>query len=146
MRIDETPSPEDIQLNTPTALHKLSATAGLVTVLSTAALVEPNPAQARDSTAFIKRDEMLNWLADHDRGLWIQMGEFKWFYARFADVCPGLSSTNSLVFDAPASGNIGRTSIVVGPGGGRCTIRAIAPSNGPPKNRNASVVAQPQTQ
>lgn len=133
-------------MNTATALRRLPATAALMTALSTAVLIGPNLALARESIAVIRRDEMINWLADHERGLWIQVGELKWFYARFADRCPGLSSTNSLVFDTPESGNIGRMSTVVGPRGGRCMIRTIAPSGGPPNSRNGNVVIQPQTQ
>ena len=133
-------------MNAPTPSHRLSAAAAAVAALLTAALVEPVPALARDSTVLIKRAEMTDWLADHERGLWIQVGELKWFYARFADICPGLSSTNSLVFETPASGQIGRTSRIVVPGAGRCMIRTVAPSSGPPENRNASVVIHPQTQ
>lgn len=133
-------------MNTSTAFHKHSVTAAAVTALLTVAFVEPGSALARDSIALIKRDEMINWLADRERGLWIQVGELRWFYARFADTCPGLSSTNSLLFETPASGQIGRTSAVVVPGARHCMIRTVGPSGGPPGNRNASVVVQPQTQ
>ena len=133
-------------MNTPTALYKPSATATAVAALLTAAFVGPGPVLARDSIALIKRDEMINWLADRERGVWIQVGELKWFYARFADICPGLSSTNSLLFETPAAGHIGRTSTIFVPGAGRCMIRTVAPSSGPPETRNAGVVVQPQTQ
>ena len=66
--------------------------------------------------------------------------------ARFTGVCHGLNSTNSLVFDTRASGNIDRTSSVVVPGVGRCLVRSLAPCGGPPKNRNADVVLEPQAQ
>jgi hypothetical protein len=89
---------------------------------------------------------MLNWLADGQKGLWIQAGNFKWFYARFANICPGLQSTNWLVFEAGASNRIDRTSSISVSGQRRCKVQTLVPSKGPPKNRNAGVLMQPQTQ
>jgi hypothetical protein len=89
---------------------------------------------------------MLNWLADGQKGLWIQTGNTKWFYARFANNCPGLQSTNSLVFETGASNRIDRTSSISVSGRQRCKVQTLVPSNGPPKNRNEGVLLQPQTQ
>jgi hypothetical protein len=99
-----------------------------------------------DRGSFVSHAQLRNWLADGERGLWIQGGNSKWFYARFSAACHGLNSTNSLVFDTGSSGNIHRTTSVVLPGGGRCEMRTFARSAGPPKNRNADVVPEPQTQ
>lgn len=90
--------------------------------------------------------DMLNWVADGEQGLWIQAGNSKWFYARFADVCTGLQSINSLVFETGGSNRVDRTSSVILPGRRRCNVHSLVPSSGPPKNRNARVVLQPQTQ
>ena len=94
----------------------------------------------------VRRTDMRNWLADGERGLWIQGGNSEWFYARFSAACRGLNSTNSLVFDTGSSGDINRTTSVVLPEGGRCQMQTFAPSAGPPKDRNADVVPAPQTQ
>jgi hypothetical protein len=94
----------------------------------------------------VHRTDMRNWLADGERGLWIQGGNSAWYYARFSAACRGLNSTNSLVFDTGSSGNIDRTTSVVLPEGGRCEMQTFAPSAGPPTNRNADVVPAPQTQ
>jgi hypothetical protein len=94
----------------------------------------------------VSRADMLNWLADGQRGLWIQAGNFKWFYARFANICPGLQSTNSLVFETGASNRIDRTSSISVSGQRRCKVQTLVPSNGPPKNRNAGVLLQPLSQ
>jgi hypothetical protein len=99
-----------------------------------------------DRGSFVSHEQLRNWLADRERGLWIQGGNSEWFYARFSAACHGLNSTNSLVFDTGLSGNIDRTTSVVLPGGGRCEMQTFAPSAGPPENRNADVVLQPQTQ
>jgi hypothetical protein len=129
-----------------TAWRTSAAIAVLATAPLTVTVAEPEPAVDSAAAAFLNRAELRHWLADGERGLWIQVVNLKWFYARFSGVCRGLDSTNSLVFDTRASGNIDRTSAVVVPGRGRCTVQTLAPSGGPPKNRNANVVLQPQTQ
>src|SRR3974377_2209122 len=95
---------------------------------------------------FVHHADMRNWLADGERGLWIQAGNLEWFYARFSEACHGVNSTNSLVFDTPSSGNIDRKTSVVVPGSGRCTLEGFAPSSGPPRDRNDAVVPEPQEQ
>ena len=94
----------------------------------------------------VSRADMLNWLADGQTGLWIQAGNSKWFYARLASTCPGLQSTNSLVFETGASNRIDRTSCIFVSGQRRCKVQTLIASDGPPKNRNAGVLMQPQTQ
>ena len=94
----------------------------------------------------VSHADMLNWLADGQTGLWIQAGNSKWFYARFANICPGLQSTNSLVFETGASNRIDRTSSIFVSGQGRCKVQTLIASNGPPKSRYAGVLPQPQTQ
>src|SRR5215469_17005756 len=98
------------------------------------------------TTTFLSRAQLRNWLADGERGLWIQTIDLKWFYARFTHACHGLSATNSLSFDTRGSDTISSTSAVVVPGSGRCTVLSFLPSQGPPQSRNAGVVTQPQAQ
>jgi len=95
---------------------------------------------------FVHRTDMRDWLADGERGIWIQGGNSAWFYARFSGACHGFNSTNSLEFDTGSSDHIDRKSSVVLPGGARCEMQTFAPSAGPPKNRNADVLPQPQQQ
>ena len=95
-------------------------------------IAEPNSAVARATAAFVNRAEIIKWLADGELGLWIQARNLKWFYARFTGLCKGVSSTNSLIFDTGASGNIDKASSVTLPAGGRCRLRSLVPSGGPP--------------
>ena len=133
-------------MNNSSAWRTSAAIAVLATAPLTVTVADSNPAIASASATFVKRAEMRHWLADGERGLWIQAANLKWFYARFTGVCHGLNSTNSLVFNTRASGNIDRTSSVVVPGVGRCLMRSFAPCSGPPKNRNADVALEPQAQ
>jgi hypothetical protein len=64
----------------------------------------------------------------------------------FSTVCHGVNATNSVVFDTDASGKIDRNTTVVVPQRGRCRVRTLVASVGPPANRNADVEPQPQSQ
>jgi len=103
-------------------------------------------ADVDSAAAFLNRTRLHDWLADGERGLWLQAADLRWFYARFPHACHGLGSTNSLSFDTRGSDNIDSRSAVVVPGSGRCTVLSFLPSRGPPQGRNARVVMQPQAQ
>jgi len=109
-------------------------------------IAESNTANAGTGAVFVNRADVRHWVADGERGLWIQTGSLKWFYARFTSLCHGLNSTSSLVFATRASDHIDLTSSIVVPGRGRCALQILAPSGGPPKNRNADVMPEPQVQ
>ena len=101
----------------------------------------------RDSSALAAdHSQLRNWLADGERGIWIQANDLRWFYARFARACHGLGATNSLLLDTGGSDTIDSNSVIRVPGNGRCTMRSFGPSEGPPEGRNAEVVLQPQAQ
>jgi hypothetical protein len=109
-------------------------------------VADPSPTNPDTGKRFLDRAEMRDWLADGERGIWIQMRSLRWFYARLTGRCPGLDATNSLAFGTPASGHLDRMTSVLVPGHGNCTVQRLAPSPGPAKDRNAKVVLQPQTQ
>ena len=113
-------------------LCRFTTIAMLASAPMTVTIAEPNPTAVRATAAFVNRAEMIKWVADGELGLWIQARDLKWFYARFTGVCEGVSSTNSLMFNTGASGNIDRTSSVAVPAGGRCRLRSLVPSGGPP--------------
>ena len=97
------------------------------------------------TAAFLNHSRLHDWLADGERGLWVQADDLRWFYARFAHACHGLA-TNSVQFDTRGSGHIDSGSAVIVPGSGRCAVLNFVPSRGPPKDRNADVVPMPQAQ
>ncbi len=121
------------------------AAVALLTMALSSATTESNPVVGA-AAPFVNRANMRDWLADGEHGLWIQASNLTWFYARFSGVCHGLSATNSLVFESGPSGYIGRRSTIVVPGSSRCLVKSFVRSSGPPKNRNATVVPEPQTQ
>ena len=125
---------------------RTSASIALLSTALIAVVTHSEVAGAGTPATSVRHLDILNWIADGERGLWIQMGERKWFYARFPRSCDGLNSTQSLIFDTRISGNRDRTSSVVVPGHGLCSWEALRPSRGPPKSRYAAVVLQPQAQ
>jgi hypothetical protein len=132
-------------MNISSAWRTTAVVAALVTAPLNVTFAASNPAGAAGAAAFVHHADLRNWVADGERGLWIQAGN-EWFYARFSEACRGVNSTNSLVFDTQLSGNIDRTTSVVMPGGGRCGLRTFAPSAGPPQDHYADVEPQPQAQ
>jgi hypothetical protein len=123
-----------------------TAVAVLATASLTVTVADSDPLTPSAAAAFITRTDMRDWLADGERGLWIQMASLKWFYARLTGRCPSLDSTNSLAFDTRASSNMHRMASMVVPGRGPCLVQSFAPSTGPAKDRNAKVELQPQAQ
>lgn len=120
----------------------------VIAVLATApfSVAVADSIAAVEASPDVKRAEMITWLADGEHGLWIETSNLKWFFVHLTRVCPGLSATNSLVFNTVASGSIDRRTTIAVPGGARCSVRSIAFSSGPPKGRNDDVVMQPQAQ
>jgi hypothetical protein len=107
---------------------------------------DPVSTGAGVKTPLLDRAEMRDWLADGERGIWIQMRSLKWFYARLTGHCPGLDATNSLAFGTGDSVRLDRMTSVLVPGHGSCRVQRLAPSAGPGKDRNLKVVLQPQAQ
>ncbi len=130
------------------SLWGTSAAVALLAIadLRTSAADEATPQPASAAGAYVNHADLIGWLSDGERGLWVQGSDLRWFYAGLAGACRGLDSTNSIVFGTGASNRIDRTSSVIVPGGQRCRIRSFLPSNGPPKDRNQRVAQQPQTQ
>ena len=110
------------------------------------AVAGPYLTDVDSTTTFLNHAQLRDWLADGERGLWVQAIDLRWFYARFTHACHGLTATNSLSFDTRGSDTIDSRSAVVVPGSGRCTVLSFLPSTGPPKSRKAAVVMQPQAQ
>ena len=110
------------------------------------AVAGPYLTDVDSTTTFLNHAQLRDWLADGERGLWVQAIDLRWFYARFTHACHGLTATNSLSFDTRGSDTIDSRSAVVVPGSGRCTVLSFLPSQGPPQSRNAGVVTQPQAQ
>jgi hypothetical protein len=119
-------------MNIPRDLCRFTTIAMLASAPMTVTIAEPNPTAVRATAAFVNRAEIIKWLPDGELGLWIQARDLKWFYARFTGVCQAVNSTNSLMFNTGASGNIDRTSSVTVPAGGRCRLRSLVHSGGPP--------------
>jgi hypothetical protein len=112
----------------------------------TATVAQSDLDNVNSTATVLNRARLRDWLADGERGLWVQAVDLRWFYARFVHACHGLGTTNSLLFDTRGSDKIDSHSAVLVPGTARCTLVSFLPSHGPPKNRNAGVEPQPQAQ
>jgi hypothetical protein len=127
-------------------LFRTTAMVGLVMAPLTMTVADPALSTPSPGAHWLDRAEMRDWLADGERGIWIQMRNLRWFYARLTGRCPGLDSTNSLAFGTGPSDRLDRMTSVLVPGHASCRVQTLAPSVGPAKDRNAKVVLQPQAQ
>jgi len=126
---------------------RTSATVALLAAagLATSALVaHPQPLPAVRS--YVNHSDLLKWLSDGERGLWVQGAGLRWFYATLEGACHGLNSTTSILFDTGQSDRIDGKSSVIVPGGRRCRFQSFLPSKGPPSDRFKHVAEQPQAQ
>ena len=112
----------------PQAMNIRKAFYGLIAIASLGLAPAMPIVAANPAPLSISRDEMVYWLADGERGLWIQVNTLDWFYARFASGCHGIDKTKSMVFETDASGSIDGRSSVIMPGGTRCGLHNLAPS------------------
>jgi hypothetical protein len=132
-------------MNAVTAVRAAAAVIGL-TMSSVIVAADPASNPPATGVPFLYRSEMRDWLADGERGIWIQMRSLKWFYVRLTGHCPGLGTTNSLAFATGASNRLDRMTSVRVPEHGGCRVTQLSPSAGPAKNRTVKVALQPQSQ
>jgi hypothetical protein len=133
-------------MNVLSALRAAIAFAVLTMAHLVSACADPASTPAGTKVPFLYRTEMRDWLADGERGIWIQMRSLRWFYARLTAHCPGLESTNSLGFGTGSSGRLDRMTSILVPDHGSCRVSRFSASPGPAKDRNVKVVLQPQSQ
>lgn len=76
----------------------------------------------------VSPDDLVQWLADGERGLWIHAKTHEWFYARFARGCHEIGTTDSIVLETDASGHVDGRSSVTTPAGRQCRPHSLAPS------------------
>jgi hypothetical protein len=85
-------------------------------------------AAASPPAVSVSHADLVKWLADGERGLWIHANTIEWFYARFARGCHAIGKTNSMVLETDASGHMDGRSSATMPGGTRCRLRSPEPS------------------
>ena len=132
-------------MNTVT-LWGTSAAVALLAVSDPGSSIADEAARQPAPAAYLNHSDLVKWLSDGERGLWVQANDQRWFYAGLEGACRGLASTNSILFDTGTSTRIDRRSSVIVPSGQRCRVRSFLPSNGPPKDRYKDVPEQPQSQ
>jgi hypothetical protein len=95
------------------------------------------------SIPFVGHGGIRSWRADGSQGLWVQGSHRKWYYAKFLGRCPGLNFAHTLAFDTTPMGSFDRFSAVIVPDWGRCQVRSLTPSEGPPRKQDKDAPQQP---
>jgi hypothetical protein len=76
--------------------------------------------------------DYLETVVDPQRGIYIRDYSGRWYYARIEGLCPRLTRSASLRFDAAPGGNFDRYSTIRADGW-RCTVASVTESDGPPR-------------
>lgn len=115
-------------LPTPPAVNIRKAFYSLIAITSLGLASATPTAAANPSGVSVGPDDLVQWLADGERGLWIHANTHEWFYARFASGCHEIGTTNSIVLETDASGHMNGISSVTMPTGTQCRPHSLAPS------------------
>ena len=116
------PLPRPLVMNIRRAFY------GLIAITSLGLAAAMPIGAANPPAVSVGRDDLVKWLADGERGLWIQANTLEWFYARFASGCHGIDTTNAMVLGTDASGHMDGESSATVPAGTRCRLHSLAPS------------------
>lgn len=95
----------------------------------------PSSTAAEAAIPFVHFGAIRTWAADRDEGLWVQDSRRRWYYAKFMGRCPGVRSATTLGFDTRPMGTFDRFSAVLVPRWGRCMVRSLVASEGPPSKK-----------
>ena len=115
-------------LLTPQAANIRKAFYGLIAITSLGLASAMPTTAANPSGVSVSPDDLVQWLADGERGLWIHAHSHEWFYARFASGCHEIGKTNSIVLETDGSGHMDGRSSVTMPTGTQCRPHSLAPS------------------
>lgn len=125
-------------------IRKLCISMG-ATALTASGMVSAATARAADaSIAFANYGGIRTWSPDRDEGLWVQDSRRKWYYAKFLGPCTGVQFALGLGFDTHPMGTFDKFSSVVVPREGRCALRSLTPSEGPPVKKKAAAATEPE--
>lgn len=125
-------------MNTLRRCQPAIAWAGMAILHSFGALAAGSARPPEVSIPFVSHGGIQDWAADKDRGLWVQDVHRRWYYAEFMSPCTGLDFAMRVAFDTRPLDSLDRFSSIIVPGEGRCRIKGLAPSEGPPKKAHVA--------
>lgn len=97
------------------------------------------------SIPFVNHGGIRDWVADQDRGIWIQARSGEWYYASFTFPCTGLQFHTRVKFIPEINGDLSRWSSLVVRPAGRCYFRDFTASDRPQRKalrRGVAVAAR----
>ena len=94
------------------------------------------PEMPEATIPFVSHGAIRSWRADGNKGVWLQGSHRRWYYAKLMGPCPGLKFANALGFDTDPSGTFDRFSAVIVPDWGKCQVRSLTQSDGPPRKKD----------
>lgn len=80
-------------------------------------------------------DNIFNWQADGEKGIWVQAVNRKWYYGTFMSPCNGMPFREGVHFKLAPSGELDRWGAVIIPHYPGCFFKTFVQSNGPPDSK-----------
>lgn len=121
-------------------IRKLALSLAVVCLpLSAAAADEPEK-EARalgveTSIVFPSNSSIRNWVADRDRGVWIQDRSRNWYYGIFSGVCLEVDFAHVIGVDTRGTSRLDRFSNII-VRGERCPLSSFVTSSAPPSKKD----------
>jgi hypothetical protein len=92
----------------------------------------PNTPLPEASIPFARRN-IFNWVADGEKGIWVQAIGRQWYYGTFLSPCYGLPFREGVAFRFGPSGELDKWGAVIVRRSPVCVFRSFTASDGPPQ-------------
>ena len=87
------------------------------------------------SIVFPSNSSIRNWVADRDRGVWIQDRSRNWYYGTFFGVCLEVDFAHVIGVDTRGTSRLDRFSTII-VRGERCPLSSFVTSSAPPSKKD----------
>ena len=106
--------------------------AALAMLAGGGALAAEQLAPGQPASIAFARQNIRDWRADGDKGIWVQAAGNAWYYGAFSYPCQGLQFRNAVRFSFGATGELDRWGGVQTRQSGKCLFKSFDTSAGPP--------------
>jgi len=109
-----------------------------------AVAVTPNTPLPEASIPFARRN-IFNWVADGQKGIWVQAIGRQWYYGKFLAPCYDLPFREGVAFRFGPSGELDKWGAVIVRNSPECMFTSFTTSDGPPKPKKKTKPPAPTT-
>jgi hypothetical protein len=112
---------------------RIVAITGAAFGLNASVLAADTPtAPAPEASLAFARQNIWNWEADGEKGIWVQAIGHQWYYAKFLAPCTDLPFRQGAHFRFGPAGELDKWGAIIIPHWPECTFTSFTLSDGPP--------------